>query len=176
MRWVAMLRGVNVGGTTVSMVDLRRALAAAGLGEVTTYRQSGNVIASSDLDATGVEDAVATSVAEVSGHDVAVVARSADELGTVVAVNPLSARSVDPTRLHVTFLRHPPAPGRLGSLTLPPTGDEMVVVEREVYLHCPGGYGRTPLTTGWIERSLGVVATTRNWRTVTRLAELAAGA
>jgi uncharacterized protein (DUF1697 family) len=44
-----------------------------------------------------------------------------------------------------------------------------------VYLHCPQGYGRSKLSNAFFEKQLGVAATTRNWRTVTTLAELAAG-
>jgi uncharacterized protein (DUF1697 family) len=53
--------------------------------------------------------------------------------------------------------------------------DELRVVGREVYLHCPNGYGRSKLTNAFFERRLGVAATTRNWKTVTKLAELVAG-
>jgi len=41
------------------------------------------------------------------------------------------------------------------------------------YLHCPNGYGRTKLQNAFLERQLSVAATTRNWKTVTALAELA---
>ena len=51
--------------------------------------------------------------------------------------------------------------------------DEFEVVGREVYLHCPEGYGRSKLSNAYFERKLGVAGTTRNWRTVTTLAELA---
>ena len=51
--------------------------------------------------------------------------------------------------------------------------DEVRVVGREVYLHCPNGYGRSKLSNAYFEKELGVAATTRNWRTVTKLAELA---
>jgi uncharacterized protein (DUF1697 family) len=50
--------------------------------------------------------------------------------------------------------------------------DSLHVQGKEVYLHTPQGYGRTKLSGGFFEKQLGVVATTRNWRTVTKLAEL----
>ena len=42
-----------------------------------------------------------------------------------------------------------------------------------VYLHCPFGYGRSQLSNAFFEKQLGVAATTRNWRTVTALTDLA---
>jgi uncharacterized protein (DUF1697 family) len=51
--------------------------------------------------------------------------------------------------------------------------DQFVVRGSEVFLHCPGGYGETKLSNTYLERRLGVTATTRNWRSVTALAEMA---
>ena len=49
--------------------------------------------------------------------------------------------------------------------------DEFRVTQDAVYLHCPNGYGRSKLSNAFFEKHLGVAATTRNWRTVTTLAE-----
>ena len=81
---------------------------------------------------------------------------------------------IDPAKLHVTFLGGNPDPDRVAHLAgkrFEP--DELRVAGREVYLHCPSGYGRTKLQNDFLERQLAVAATTRNWKTVTALAELA---
>jgi uncharacterized protein (DUF1697 family) len=52
--------------------------------------------------------------------------------------------------------------------------DEFRVVGREVYVHCPNGYGTTKINNTFFEKKLQTVATTRNWSTVNRLAELSA--
>jgi uncharacterized protein (DUF1697 family) len=76
----------------------------------------------------------------------------------------------------VTFLADRPAAGALASIDPSAYGtDEFAVVGREIYLHTPGGYGRTKLNNTFWERKLNVAATTRNWNTVTRLLELAGG-
>ena len=63
----------------------------------------------------------------------------------------------------------------LAALELPPSGrDELVVDGREVYVHTPDGYAGTKYTGTFLERRLGVVSTTRNWNTVTKLCQLAA--
>src|SRR6266700_4031938 len=67
----------------------------------------------------------------------------------------------------------PPAKAVLKKLdALAPISDRFRVGGREVYLHCPDGYGRTKLSNTAFEKLLSVDATTRNWKTVNTLAEL----
>jgi uncharacterized protein (DUF1697 family) len=73
----------------------------------------------------------------------------------------------------VTFLAEPPDRDRVAGLNSPTDGDELSVVGREVYLHCPNGYGRSKLSNAYFERALEVAATTRSWKTVTKLHDLA---
>jgi uncharacterized protein (DUF1697 family) len=73
----------------------------------------------------------------------------------------------------VAFLSAAPSVGAVKKLDAAQFApDELEIAGREVYLHYPNGYGRTKLTNAVLERRLGVDATTRNWRTVTKLAEL----
>jgi hypothetical protein len=84
----------------------------------------------------------------------------------VHARNPFAKDGREPTTLHVTFLAGSPDRSRVGDLdSRQSEPDEFRVVGREVYLHCPGGYGRTKLTNAFFEKRLGVAATTRNWKT-----------
>ena len=105
-----------------------------------------------------------------------VLVRSAAELAGVVAGNPFVGRAgVDPRTLHVTFLADAPDPDRCTAIEPDAGGaDAFEIVGREVYLHCPGGYGRSKLNNAFWERKLKVPATTRNWNSVTRLAAMAA--
>ncbi len=186
---VALLRAVNVSGQNrIPMAELRRALGAAGLGQVETYVQSGNVV----FDAAGGDaDEGAAAVREVIerefGCDVAVIALTAAELSAVAAANPFIAGGADEKFLHVTFLDKPVREAAFGRLSLPAvpgeeaalaTGDPAVggpaLSGRLVYLHLPHGYGRSKLNNAYFERALKVRATTRNWRTVLALAEMSA--
>ncbi|MGH9002279.1 MAG: DUF1697 domain-containing protein, partial [Acidimicrobiia bacterium] len=75
--------------------------------------------------------------------------------------------------LHVVFLGSAPAPGALARLDPDRSpGDGFAAAGAEVYLHCPNGFGRSKLGLDWFERILKTPATIRNWRTVTRMAEL----
>ena len=94
----------------------------------------------------------------------------------MVRDNPFLAEGTDPAKLHVTFLAER-APARVAAdfavYRIGP--DELRLVGREAYLHCPEGLGRTKLTPTFMERALGSASTTRNWRTVNTVLEMARG-
>lgn len=169
-RIVALLRGVNVGGRRVAMAALRDGLARAGCDRVETSMQSGNVVlvppepAPDDL-----ADWLEAEIGELAGFPVPVVLRTAAELAAVVAANPYPRAGG--TQLHVTFYREPPV-GLLAGVDLAAFAPEhATLVGRDLYLHLPEGMGRAALPAA-LARS-GGTATTRNWNTVLRLAELA---
>lgn len=174
-RYVAMLRGVNVGGTgKVKMGDLGALFTALGHTDVKTYLQSGNVVFDSsergtDRLAAAAEQAVSAEL----GLDLTVLIRTHADLSAVLTTNPYLDREDDLTKLPVTFLAAEPDQEKSAALTIP-AGEPSVftIVGREVYLHCPAGYGRTKLNNTFLERKLRVRATTRNWKTVTALYEM----
>ena len=171
-----MVRGINVGGRAkVKMDDLRAVFSALGHADVTTYIQSGNVVfTTSARSSPKVAEAIENRIRQDVGLAVSVLLRTGPELGTVIAANPFLQRGADPAKLHVTFLVDTPDPERLGRVEVPDSGpDEFTIVGREIYVHCPQGYGRTKLNNTLWERRLGVPATTRNWNTVVKLHELA---
>ncbi|MDZ5441486.1 DUF1697 domain-containing protein [Micromonospora sp. 4G57] len=177
-RYAALLRGVNVGATRLAMADLRRLVADLGHEEVKTYLQSGNVVfTSTATDTTKLARGIERALADELGLDVPVLVRSGAELTAVIEGSPYADRQDDPTRLLVAFLAAPPAKARVGALTVPAGENvEYTVAGREVHLHFPdGGYGRTKFTNAYLEKQLGVVATTRNWKSVCALRDLAAG-
>jgi uncharacterized protein (DUF1697 family) len=172
--YAALLRGVNLGShNKVSMSDLRALFEALGHEEVATYVQSGNVVFKARGDAASITSAIERRIARDLGLDVAVILRSKTQLARVAAANPFARKEQEPTRLHVTFLADTPpraAVRELSSGDFAP--DALQVKGKEIYLHTPQGYGRTKLSGAFFEKKLGILATTRNWRTVTKLTEL----
>jgi uncharacterized protein (DUF1697 family) len=169
-RWVALLRGVNVGGhRRVPMVDLRAGLQGAGLDGVATYLQSGNAVFTGGPDAEADVAALVRSVVRSAcGVEAEVVVRTAQELAGLVARLPWPERAADPALLHVLLLSG--VPERVDAVHV--GGDEQVLVDgRDVWLWYGAGAGRSRLRV----EAPGVVATARNWRTVQALAELAGG-
>jgi uncharacterized protein (DUF1697 family) len=157
------------------MGELRTSFEALGHADVTTYIQTGNVLFSSPSKSpTAVAAAIEERLAEDFGDAPAVIVRTVPELLHIGGVSPYAKAGADPSRHHVTFLSEAPSAAALDALALPPSGrDELVVHGREVYVHTPDGYAGTKYTGTFLERRLGVVSTTRNWNTVTRLCELA---
>jgi uncharacterized protein (DUF1697 family) len=178
--YVSLLRAVNVGGRKLPMADLRSLYKHQGHHDVVTYVQSGNVVSrSATRTAAAVARAIGAAIEAELGLEVEVLVRTPAELERVLAANPfLGGRHTnpDPKTLHVTFLAVAPAATRVadldGSAFAP---DEFRIAGREIYLSCPHGYGTTKINNAWFERKLAVAATTRNWRTVGKLVELATG-
>jgi uncharacterized protein (DUF1697 family) len=177
-RYVALLRGVNVGSTRLAMADLRRLVTELGHTDVRTYLQSGNVVfAAPATDEATLSRGIERALADRVGLTVPVLVRSAAELAAVVDASPYAGRQDDPTRLLVAFLSAAPTAATVAALAVP-AGENVAyeVVGREIHLHFPdGGYGRTKFTNAYLEKKLGVTATTRNWKSVRALCELAAG-
>jgi uncharacterized protein (DUF1697 family) len=173
--FVAMLRGVNVGGNSLKMDWLREACEGIGLGDVRTYVQSGNIIFSSGSSAAKLGPALKKLIDAQTRLPVTVVIRSAPEMAKIVAGNSFAKqKGVDIAKLHVTFLGKAPVKRARDKLdALAGTRDEYRLAGQEIYLHCPVSYGQTRLSNTAIEKALAVGATTRNWKTVTTLYEMA---
>jgi uncharacterized protein (DUF1697 family) len=171
-RVIALLRGVNVGGRTVPMADLRAGLEAGGATGVASYLQSGNVAFDTTLALDDVAPFVSDTVARTAGVEgVAVVVRTAADLERIVEGTPYPVDR--PKALHVAFLA-PGAdrdalagvdPDRFGT-------DRFCVVDDHVYLWLPDGVGRTKANNDFWERTARVPSTMRNWTTVSALSGL----
>ncbi len=171
--WVALLRGVNVGGhNKVPMGALRQALADAGLGEVTTYIASGNLVLAADDDPAG---AIAAVITDSFGLDIAVLTRTADELRSAAGANPFAELAATaPKAVHCFFTSTPVTAEVLdafdGERYAP---DRLDVAAGELFAAYPDGMARSTLTNVVIDRVAGGPTTARNWNTVGRLVELA---
>jgi uncharacterized protein (DUF1697 family) len=175
-RYIALLRGINVGGNKkVPMAALRTVLEGLGCTGVATLLQSGNaVLTSKEKSAPRVAAQIEKAILAEVGFDVSVVIRTRDEWADVIRRNPMPGAEKDASRFVVFALSKAPDPKRIAELDakkyLP---DEMVFSGRELYVRFPKGMGRSKLFTLLSGPKLGVVATARNWRTVTKLLALA---
>lgn len=172
---VAFLRAVNVGGRNrVAMAQLRELLGGLGYDAVLTHLQSGNAVftaAGSTPEGVGlqIEEALQSEL----GLAVRVLVRTHAELQRVVAENPLLDVAEDHARLLVVFLSG--ALDRTAVSELAPADfepDVFALGEREIYAFYPDGVHATRLSNAFWERRLGLAATGRNWKTVTRLLEM----
>jgi uncharacterized protein (DUF1697 family) len=174
-RWVALLRGINLGrARQVDMPRLRALLTDQGHGNVRTHLRSGNVVLDAALPERELAAQLSAAIEAEFGFAVPVVVRTGGELSALVADDPLGDVATDPARRLVTFLPEPPPEEKVAAL--PPADRGAYVVRgRELHLWLPEGIQGTPLASWTWDRLLGVPGTSRNWNTVTRLADLAAG-
>ncbi len=176
-RYVALLRSVNVAGHgRLAMDELRASFDTLGYTDVTTYIQTGNVLFTTGSKSEAkIAAAIEQRLVDDFGDAPVVLVRSVAELERIGSSSPYAKAGADPARHHVTFLATTPSKAALDAFELPKSGrDELVVDGTEVYVHTPDGYANTKYTGTFLERRLGVVSTTRNWNTVTKLCALAA--
>jgi uncharacterized protein (DUF1697 family) len=176
--FVALLRGINVGGKNIlPMRDLVAIFERAGCMEVRNYVQSGNVVFKAAAKLAARMPALAgTEIERRFGLRVPVVIRTGKEMRAIARGNPLLASGADPESLHVMFLAD--KPGKKESSSLDPNRsppDSFILKGREIYLCCPNGVARTKLTNAYFDATLGTTSTGRNWRTVLKLVEMSGG-
>lgn len=170
--FIALLRGVNVGGNILKMERLRELCAKLGAKNPRTYVQSGNVVFEATGSASEWESKLEKKLAGESRLPVSVIVRTAAEMSAVLAENPfLKEKEIDTARLAVTFLQHAPAKPALAALSAMKIGSERFhSAGKEIYLHCPDGFANAKLYT--LDKVLAQKTTTRNWNTVTKLCDL----
>jgi uncharacterized protein (DUF1697 family) len=174
--YIAMLRGINVGGhKRIKMDQLRKSFEALGFERVKTYIQSGNVVFKTGKSSTStLSKRIEERILKDFGFSRSVISRTADEMETTIANNPfLKERGIDPEKLHVMFLSETPSPGalkKLADLTAAP--DQARCFDREIYFYLPNGASKSVLMKSPVDRILAVVTTTRNWRTVNSLHQM----
>jgi uncharacterized protein (DUF1697 family) len=173
--YIALLRGINVGGNPLKMRRLVEICQQLGLENISTYLQSGNLVFDTAARASTLESTIEQTLLGETRLPVAVVVRSAKQMKEIVAANPFVAeKGIDPYTLHVTCLGEAASKEALGKLTAVKAGlDRFQSTPREIYLHCPMGYGNTKLSNKFVEKALKVKATTRNWNTTNKLCEMA---
>ncbi|MFF1272022.1 DUF1697 domain-containing protein [Streptomyces marokkonensis] len=179
-RYAALLRGINVGGgRKVPMAELRALMEGLGHEGVRTHLQSGQaVFTSGHGDEESLAAELAGAVERHFGFGVDVIVRDHAYVKAVADDCPFPADALEPRQLHVTYFSAPVTPERFAEIDqaayLP---EEFRLGDRALYLYAPDGLGRSRLAEHLARPRInkGVVATTRNWNTVTKLVELTEG-
>jgi uncharacterized protein (DUF1697 family) len=176
-RYLALLRGINVGGRNkVAMTDLRDVAAALGHTEVSTYIQSGNLLfTSSHTDVSAIADTLEAEIAARLSLRPAVVVISARDLAQVIRNNPFPGEA-NPKCVHAVFRRDVVDEHGIATVAAAVerarqagSRDDAAVVGPTVFLHTPDGLGRSELATLLARSKVMSAGTARNWATVTKL-------
>lgn len=177
MKYCAFLRGINVGGhRKLRMADLKAACIGLGWTELSTYIQSGNLLFTSDKLVSEVAAELEKLLQERFQLDVPVVVLEIHTLKDYATNNPFEKDGVEHSKLHLSLLKSPPHSEDIARLDeIQPGDDRFVLYKQAIYLCCEGPYHKTKLTNQAFESRLKVAVTTRNWRTVLKMLELAKG-
>lgn len=175
MRYLLLLRGINVGGNNIiPMADLRALLAKLGHADVSTYIASGNALFTAKADAEKILSDLAPAITKKFKCTPALVLRTAEELQAAIDACPFA--EADPARVLIGFptadaapkAKAKPDPSRLAWRD---PADTVTVKSGHVHLHCPAGLGTTKLDPAYLDKLYGVTATYRNLRTCRTLLE-----
>jgi len=174
--WIALLRGINVSAQKIiKMEDLRKAFTSLHYKDVSTYIQSGNVVfAAGVTKSEDLRKVIEKKLIKTFGFEIPVIVRGVQEIVEVIKRDPFKGVILkDKEKIYVTFLSHSPTRIAKEELmgVIDPI-DEISFAGSEVYLRCRSGYAKTLFSNTFIEKKLGVVATTRNWATVNKLLEI----
>jgi uncharacterized protein (DUF1697 family) len=181
--YLALLRGINVGGRNkVAMADLRDVAAAAGLADATTYIQSGNLLFSCpEADTADLADLLQSEIASRLDVRPAVVVLSRSDLKQVIADNPYTGET-NPKCLHAVFHRDEVGPEHTAAVAAAVqrardsgSRDDARIAGRTLYLHTPDGFGRSELAARLTSARAPAPGTARNWATVMKLMDMLDG-
>ena len=178
-KYVALLRGINVGGNKlIKMADLREVFESARFKNVRTYIQSGNVIfESADTDDQAIVRKIEKKIYQALGHEVTVILRTVAELKASVKAGPFkNIESGEDVMLFVTFMASAPIKEpRLPFMIAKENAEILAIKNRAAFIVCRRKKnGMFSFPNAFFEKELGVSSTTRNWRTVYKILELAA--
>ena len=179
MKYVAILRGINVSGKNLIKMDaLRIAMDNIGFQSIKTYIQSGNICFESNLkDNLEIAAKLKDGIEKNFQLTIPVLVFKEEEFDEIVNENPFMKQSNFDTKfMHITFLE-----SEIDSNLIPQLVDKCSESEqlfcqgKAVYLYLPTGYGNTKLSNNFIEKKLKNLATTRNWNTCLELQKILKG-
>lgn len=164
---IALLRAVNVGGTgKLPMAQLRSMAEASGFVRVKTYIQSGNLVFATDRRPNEVKAILEKRLETYAGKPVGVTVRTPEEMRAILEANPFS--DAEPSKIGVLFLDTAP-PSDTVEAAKGRADEQIVLGEREVFVHYPSGMGRSKLRFPAMKDG-----TVRNINTIEKLKEMSA--
>ena len=169
--WIALFRGINVGGKNIlPMAELRLDFESLGCENVRTYIQSGNVVFESTArNASSLAKKIGQKIEDQRGFRPQILILASSDLKKAIAGTPFPKAVTEPNRLHFFFLAKPATAPKTEALENAKTSTESYqLTDRVFYLHAPDGIGQSKLAAS-AEKYLGVTTTARNFRTVEKL-------
>lgn len=175
-KYISFLRGINIGGhKIIKMAELKELYQDLGFTDITSYIQSGNVLFNSKITSiVKLSNLIHEGIMDRFGFDVAVIIRTRKELKSIIDNNPFTKKYGNDISKLCIILFNEKLKTDSAELLIQnkPTNDKFELLNSEIYLRCPDGFGRTVYTNNFFEKRLKLSATTRNLRTFNKLYEL----
>jgi uncharacterized protein (DUF1697 family) len=168
--YILLLRGINVSGkNSIKMEDLKNTIDQTIHTNCKTYIQSGNVIFQLKKSATlNLENKINECLFDLFNTPIPFVLLTIETLNELINNNPFKTSPI--AMLHVTICKEQPS----NEVPLPSfLPDEATCIGNHIYLRCPNGYGKTKYTNLFFEKKFNTISTTRNWKTILTLQQLA---
>ncbi|SFF94621.1 DUF1697 domain-containing protein [Streptococcus equinus] len=174
MKKVALLRGVTpVGQNRIpKMTYLVEILTEAGLENVKTYIQSGNIVFETSLSDDDVCALIHDTIQAKIGADLSVILKTQAQFTTALAESPFD-QNYDDSRVHLVFTNAQFSQDKLADLLETDFGDEILRAGSEcLYLYLPREAKKKRLNTNYLEKQLHITATMRKRRSILRLSQM----
>src|SRR3712207_6566461 len=172
--YIALLRGINVSGQKIiPMADLKALFVKLGFKDARTFIQSGNVVFSSAVaDPSALIGRIEAGIRKTFGFEVSVVLKTLPELKKIVKDRPFQPKEGE--RVYITYLAEAPAKEGVKKLEAARNEtDDFAVAKAAVYILVRAGYGKSQFSNNFVEKKLGVRATSRNLESSLKLIALA---
>jgi uncharacterized protein (DUF1697 family) len=176
-QWIALLRGINVGGhNKIPMAELRTVCASIGWQNVATYIQSGNIVFAAEGSLSNLEKQLTDAIASHFGHRIHTIVRPAAAWPLYIRINPFpQASESEPERVMLALAKKPLAPDTAENICKYVTAGEVVAQRTDsLWIHYASGSARSRITPALLDRLAGSPVTTRNWRTVLKIGDMLA--
>lgn len=175
MKYVAFLRGINVGGKNmIKMELLRQMFSSLGFENVKSYINSGNIIFETvETDDNFLSKKIKNAIAETFSFDIQVMTRKMSEIENLVKNNPFVGQFENDKDLHVFFLDEDMSDEKRDLLLAQANENEMFAfAPRMIFCLLRISILDSIVGKGFIDKKLKVSATARNWRTIHKILEL----
>lgn len=170
--YIALLRGINVGGhKKVPMKVLKELFEGLGFQQVQTYIQSGNVIFKSSEKVSVLEEIIKKNIQDYFGFEVSVIVKTPDELQTILKDCPFTKDQKE-NSFFIVLNKIPEAELVKEVQQISYENEDIVIKNSALYFYCAAGYARTKFNMNTFERKLKVIATSRNYKTMIKLVSL----
>lgn len=173
--YIALLRGVNVGGKRMKMADLKTVFEKLNFENVQTLLQSGNVVFTSDLtDKADIAQKIEAGIVEQFEFESRIILRTVDQLRESLAQSPYQGEQYEGSKSTINFMERAPSQAEIDHILSLHQGPELMAFKGEdMYTYYPEGLGRSKLDRLFTRKNWDIVGTVRNLNTSTKLLALA---